>query len=51
MGYYITQRSDNSDLASIYATIIIIIIIGLIVEYGIFRTVENKTFKKWGMTR
>ena len=51
MGYYITQRRDNSDLASIYATIIIIIIIGLIVEYGIFRTVENKTFKKWGMTR
>ena len=51
MGYYITQRRDNSDLASIYATIIIIIIIGLVVEYGIFRTIENRTFKKWGMTR
>lgn len=51
IGYYITQRRDNSDLASIYAAIIIIIMIGLIVEYGIFRTVENKTFKKWGMTR
>lgn len=51
MGYYITQRRDNSDLASIYATIIIIIMIGLVVEYGIFRTIENRTFKKWGMTR
>ena len=51
MGYYITQRRDNSDLASIYATIIIIILIGLVVEYCIFRNIENRTFKKWGMTR
>ncbi|WP_302488388.1 ABC transporter permease [uncultured Eubacterium sp.] len=50
MGYYITQRRDNSDLASIYATIIIIIMIGLVVEYGIFRTIENRTFKTWCIT-
>ena len=51
IGYYISDRRNNSDLASVYASIIIIILIGLVVEYGIFRTIENKTFKKWGMTR
>lgn len=40
MGYYITQRRDNSDLASIYATIIIIIMIGLVVEYGILELLK-----------
>ena len=51
IGYYITDRRTNLDVAGIFATIIVIILIGMVIEYGIFRTVENKTFKKWGMTR
>ena len=31
--------------------LIVIIIIGIIIEYGLFRTVERKTVKKWGMIR
>ncbi len=51
MGGYISLRRTDNDLASVYGVIFIIVIIGLIVEYGIFRTIEKNTFKKWGMTR
>ncbi len=51
IGYFITDRRTNLDIAGIFAAIIVIIAIGAVIEYGIFRTVENRTFKKWGMTR
>ena len=34
-----------------YAAIILIIIVGIIVEYGIFNTIEKNTVRKWGMVR
>ncbi len=51
IGYYINMRRQSADLGGVFAAIIAIIIIGTIVEYGIFRTIENLTFKKWGMSR
>lgn len=51
IGYYITDRRTNLDVAGIFATIIAIILIGLVVEYGIFMVIEKNTFSKWGMTR
>lgn len=51
IGYFIQDRRTQTDIAGVFATIIVIVIIGMIVEYGIFRTIENKTFKKWGMSR
>ena len=51
IGYFITDRRTNLDIAGIFATIIVIIVIGIIIEYVIFRQIENHTFKKWGMTR
>lgn len=51
IGYYIQDRRTQLDIAGVFATIIVIVIIGTIVEYGIFRTIENRTFKKWGMSR
>ncbi len=50
IGYFITDRRTNLDIAGIFATIIVIVAIGVIVEYGIFRTVEKNTVVKWGMT-
>lgn len=51
IGFFITDRRTNLDISGIFAAIIVIIVIGVIIEYGIFRTIENRTFKKWGMTR
>lgn len=51
IGYFIQDRRTQTDIAGVFATIIVIVIIGTIVEYGIFRNIENRTFKKWGMSR
>ena len=41
----------NMNNAEMYATLIVIIIIGLIVQYGILNPIERNTVKKWGMTK
>ena len=51
IGYFITDRRTNLDVAGIFATIAVIIAIGAMVEYGLFNTIENKTIRKWGMVR
>ncbi|MBQ9827412.1 MAG: ABC transporter permease subunit [Lachnospiraceae bacterium] len=51
IGYFITDRRTNMDIAGVFAAILVIIIIGAVIEYGIFRVIENRTFKKWGMSR
>ena len=51
IGYFITDRRTNMDIAGVFAAILVIIAIGAVIEYGIFRVIENRTFKKWGMSR
>lgn len=51
IGYFITDRRTNLDIAGIFAAIIVIMVIGAVIEYGLFRTFENHTFRKWGMVR
>lgn len=51
IGYYITDRRTNLDIAGIFATILVIILIGFVIEYGLFRSIEKNTLQKWGMTR
>lgn len=52
IGVYINNaRTIWIDYASVYAAIFLIIIVGVIIEYGLFRTIEKHTVKKWGMVR
>lgn len=51
IGWYIFMRRTNFDIAGVFASLIVIVIIGVIIEYGLFRTLEKKTVKKWGMIR
>lgn len=51
IGYYIFMRRTMMDTAGVFASLIVIIIIGIIIEYGVFRTLEKHTVKKWGMIR
>ena len=51
IGLFINQMRTNMNNAEMYATLIVIIIIGLIVQYGILNPIENATVKKWGMTK
>lgn len=52
IGVYINNaRTIWIDYSSVYAAIFLIIIVGVVIEYGLFRTIEKKTVKKWGMVR
>ena len=50
IGVFINNaRTVWIDYPAVYAALILIIIVGVIVEYGIFQTIEKMTVKKWGM--
>lgn len=51
IGLYINQMRTNMNNAEMYATLIVIIIIGVIVQYGILTPIEKNTVKKWGMSK
>ena len=50
IGTYINNaRTVWLSYSSVYAALILIILVGVIVEYGIFANIEKHTVKKWGM--
>lgn len=51
IGLFINQMRTNLYNAEMYATLIVIIIIGLIVQYGILMPIEKNTVVKWGMSK
>ena len=51
IGLYINQMRTNLENAEMYATLIVIIIIGMIVQYGILEPIERMTVRKWGMSK
>lgn len=52
IGVYINNaRTVWIDYKGVYAAIFLIIIVGIVVEYGIFSTIEKNTVRKWGMIR
>ncbi len=51
IGLYINQMRTNMKNAEMYATLIVIIMIGVIVQYGILAPIEKYTVKSWGMTK
>lgn len=51
LGWYIFQKRVFFDLPGVFAGIIVIVIIGITVEDFIFNKLEDKTVKKWGMSK
>lgn len=51
IGLYINQMRTNMNNAEMYATLVVIILIGLVVQYGILAPIENHTIRKWGMSK
>lgn len=49
IGWYIYMKRNYMDTPGMFAALIVIIIIGLIIEYGIFTPIEKMTVRKWGM--
>ena len=51
IGLFINQMRTNMNNAEMYATLLVIVIIGVVVQYGILLPIERNTVKKWGMSR
>jgi NitT/TauT family transport system permease protein len=51
LGWFIFENRSQLETASVFAGLLAVILIGLIVESAVFRTIENRTVRKWGMQR
>jgi len=51
LGWFIFENRNQLETAYVFAGLTTVIIIGLVVESVIFRTIENATVRKWGMQR
>jgi NitT/TauT family transport system permease protein len=49
LGWFIYENKNQLEIPSVFAGLLTVIIIGLLVENVIFRTVEIRTVRRWGM--
>lgn len=49
LGWYIYEYKNLLEISKVFAGLLTIIIIGLVVENLVFRTIERHTVRKWGM--
>ena len=49
LGWFIYENKNQLEIPNVFAGLLTVIIIGLIVENVIFRTVEARTVRRWGM--
>ena len=48
LGWFIFENRNQLDIPAVFAGLLTVIIIGLMVENLIFRTIERNTVQKWG---
>ncbi len=51
LGWYIFQAREELETARVFAGLLAVILIGLLVESVIFRAIEERTVRRWGMQR
>jgi NitT/TauT family transport system permease protein len=51
LGWFIYENRNQLETAYVFAGLTTVIVIGLLVESVVFRTVETHTVRKWGMQR
>lgn len=49
LGWYIYENKNELEIPNVFAGLLTVIVIGLIVENVIFRSVELRTVRRWGM--
>jgi len=49
LGWFIYENKNQLDIPNVFAGLFTVIVIGLLVENVVFRTVEANTVRKWGM--
>ena len=51
LGWYIFENRNTLDTANVFAGLLTVMFVGLFIEGVIFRFIENKTVRRWGMQR
>jgi NitT/TauT family transport system permease protein len=51
LGWYIFENRNELEIANVFAGLITVMSIGILVESVVFRTIEARTVRKWGMQR
>lgn len=51
LGWHIFENGEQLKTPQVFAGLFIVILIGVVVEYVIFRTIELRTVRRWGMQR
>ncbi len=51
LGWFIYVNKSELEIAYVVAGLVTVIIVGLLVENVVFRTIEQRTVQKWGMQR
>jgi NitT/TauT family transport system permease protein len=49
LGWYVFENKFQLEIANVFAGLFTVILIGLVVENLIFRTIEQRTIRRWGM--
>lgn len=49
LGWYIYENKNELNITNVFAGLFMVIMIGLVVENLIFRVIEARTVRKWGM--
>jgi sulfonate transport system permease protein len=49
LGWFIFENRNQLEIPSVFAGLLTVILIGLVVESVIFRSIENVTIRRWGM--
>ena len=49
LGWFIFENRNELETPSVFAGLLTVILIGLVVESVVFRTIENMTVRRWGM--
>ena len=51
LGWFIFERKNQLLIPEVFAGLLTVIVFGLLVEGLVFRTIENVTIRRWGMTQ
>lgn len=49
LGWYIYENKSQLEITNVFAGLLMVILIGLVVEHIIFRFIETRTVRKWGL--
>lgn len=51
LGWFILQSKNELETATVFAGLLVILLMGLLIDGLVFRTIERRTIQRWGMQR